>query len=187
MVSGQKFLGRYQGSSKWFWNGHYPKKLRRCHGKSTPRLLDQVRSFIRLHHYSIHTERTYLDCERVVNGSDRRLVLPRVESRRHKNRNIETLAPLSPCWTGYLRQRFLHPSLPSRPSVTISRLAGPEFRSDHLLNSLASRSQTKAGQPRFRVQGSMFRNSQLSTFNSPTIKPSLTTLSVQGSAYSVHC
>ena|SRR5881397_370831 len=27
----------------------------------TPRLLDQVRSFMRLHHYSIHTERTYLD------------------------------------------------------------------------------------------------------------------------------
>jgi len=26
-----------------------------------PRLLDQVRSFMRLHHYSIHTERTYLD------------------------------------------------------------------------------------------------------------------------------
>jgi len=26
----------------------------------TPRLLDQVRSFMRLHHYSIHTERTYL-------------------------------------------------------------------------------------------------------------------------------
>ena len=27
----------------------------------TPRLLDQVRSFMRLHHYSIHTQRTYLD------------------------------------------------------------------------------------------------------------------------------
>jgi len=27
----------------------------------TPRLLEQVRSFMRLHHYSIHTERTYLD------------------------------------------------------------------------------------------------------------------------------
>ena len=27
----------------------------------TPRLLDQVRSIMRLHHYSIHTERSYLD------------------------------------------------------------------------------------------------------------------------------
>src|SRR2546426_12684650 len=27
----------------------------------TPRLLDQVRSFMRLHHSSIHTERSYLD------------------------------------------------------------------------------------------------------------------------------
>ena len=27
----------------------------------TPRLLDQVRSVLRLHHYSIHTERSYLD------------------------------------------------------------------------------------------------------------------------------
>src|SRR6266568_801242 len=27
----------------------------------TPRLLDQVRSFMRLHHYSIHNERTYLN------------------------------------------------------------------------------------------------------------------------------
>jgi len=26
-----------------------------------PRLLDQVRAVLRLHHYSIHTERTYLD------------------------------------------------------------------------------------------------------------------------------
>src|SRR5437867_9741596 len=36
MVSGQKFLGHYQGFSKWFWNCQYPKKLRRCHGKSIP-------------------------------------------------------------------------------------------------------------------------------------------------------
>src|SRR2546425_13067437 len=27
----------------------------------TPKLLDQVRSIMRLHHYSIHTERSYLD------------------------------------------------------------------------------------------------------------------------------
>ena len=27
----------------------------------TPKLLDQVRSVLRLHHYSIHTERSYLD------------------------------------------------------------------------------------------------------------------------------
>ena len=26
-----------------------------------PRLLDQVRNVLRLHHYSIHTERSYLD------------------------------------------------------------------------------------------------------------------------------
>ena len=26
-----------------------------------PRLLDQARAVLRLHHYSIHTERTYLD------------------------------------------------------------------------------------------------------------------------------
>ena len=27
----------------------------------TPRLLDQVRDTMRLHHYSIHTERSYID------------------------------------------------------------------------------------------------------------------------------
>ena len=27
----------------------------------TPKLLDQVRNVLRLHHYSIHTERSYLD------------------------------------------------------------------------------------------------------------------------------
>ncbi len=29
--------------------------------EQTPRLLDQVRETMRLHHYSIHTERSYLD------------------------------------------------------------------------------------------------------------------------------
>lgn len=28
---------------------------------ATPRLLDQIRNVIRLHHYSIHTERTYTE------------------------------------------------------------------------------------------------------------------------------
>jgi len=27
----------------------------------TPKLLDQVRSVLRLHHYSLHTERSYID------------------------------------------------------------------------------------------------------------------------------
>src|SRR5438128_6129219 len=36
MVSGQKFLGHYQWAWNWFWNCHYPEKLRRCHGKSIP-------------------------------------------------------------------------------------------------------------------------------------------------------
>jgi hypothetical protein len=27
----------------------------------TPKLLDQVRNVLRLHHYSIHTERSYVD------------------------------------------------------------------------------------------------------------------------------
>jgi len=27
----------------------------------TPKLLDQVRNVLRLHHYSIHTERSYID------------------------------------------------------------------------------------------------------------------------------
>lgn len=29
--------------------------------KKTPRLLDEVRDVMRLHHYSIHTERAYCD------------------------------------------------------------------------------------------------------------------------------
>ena len=29
--------------------------------RSEPRLLDQVRNVMRLHHYSIHTERSYVD------------------------------------------------------------------------------------------------------------------------------
>ena len=29
--------------------------------EQTPRLLDQVRNVVRLHHYSIHTERSYTD------------------------------------------------------------------------------------------------------------------------------
>ena len=29
--------------------------------EQTPRLLDQVRNVMRLHHYSIHTERSYTD------------------------------------------------------------------------------------------------------------------------------
>ena len=29
--------------------------------QETPRLLDQVRNVLRLHHYSIHTERSYID------------------------------------------------------------------------------------------------------------------------------
>jgi hypothetical protein len=30
-------------------------------GERTPKLLDQVRNVMRLHHYSIHTERSYTD------------------------------------------------------------------------------------------------------------------------------
>ena len=29
--------------------------------QKTPKLLDQVRNVLRLHHYSIHTERSYID------------------------------------------------------------------------------------------------------------------------------
>jgi len=31
------------------------------HQAQTPRLLEQVRNYMRLHHYSIHTERTYIE------------------------------------------------------------------------------------------------------------------------------
>ena len=29
--------------------------------EASPKLLDEIRAFLRLHHYSIHTERAYLD------------------------------------------------------------------------------------------------------------------------------
>ena len=40
-----------------------PEKLEDLHGKSSadPEALDQVRNVLRLHDYSIHTERSYID------------------------------------------------------------------------------------------------------------------------------
>ena len=32
-----------------------------CQEPKQPKLLDQVRQYLRLHHYSIHTERSYVD------------------------------------------------------------------------------------------------------------------------------
>ncbi|MBU0482871.1 MAG: phage integrase N-terminal SAM-like domain-containing protein, partial [Proteobacteria bacterium] len=32
-----------------------------CQEPEQPKLLDQVRQYLRLHHYSIHTERSYVD------------------------------------------------------------------------------------------------------------------------------
>jgi len=32
-----------------------------CQEPKKPKLLDQVRQYLRLHHYSIHTERSYVD------------------------------------------------------------------------------------------------------------------------------
>jgi hypothetical protein len=34
--------------------------------QESPKILDQVRNVLRLHHYSIHTERSYVDCVPVV-------------------------------------------------------------------------------------------------------------------------
>src|SRR5258705_432136 len=40
----------------------------------TPKLLDQVRNVLRLHHYSIHTERSYIDWIRSSGGAGAFLV-----------------------------------------------------------------------------------------------------------------
>ena len=59
-------LGRFSGIfaryllscvSRHFLRGPYAK----CKRRSSAKLLDQVRQVLRLHHYSIHTERSYID------------------------------------------------------------------------------------------------------------------------------
>jgi hypothetical protein len=50
-ISGQKFPDM----------GYKDRSQSRSSQEQTPRLLDQVRQTMRLHHYSIHTERSYID------------------------------------------------------------------------------------------------------------------------------